>query len=91
MFDFQLVKCSKILHHFFLFVKIHVMQIWRKTDAPQAIVCTNAFEGTAKNPTKKTTEKAAGESLRENRSTRAFALTVMFASSQNKVTLRVIL
>lgn len=48
--------------------------MWRKTDAPQAIVCTNAFEGTAKNPTKKTTEKAAGESLRENWSTRAFAL-----------------
>lgn len=57
MFDFQLVKCSKILHHFFLFVKIHVMQMWRKTDAPQAIVCTNAFEGTAKNPTKKPLKK----------------------------------
>lgn len=33
------------------------MQIWRKTGDPQAIVCTNAFEGAAENPTKKTLKK----------------------------------
>lgn len=57
MFDFQLVKCSKIFYNFFLFAKILVIQMWRETDDPKLFVCTNTFEGTAKNPTKKALKK----------------------------------
>lgn len=53
MFDFQLVKCSKIFYNFFLFAKILVIQMWRKTDDPKLFVYTNTFEVFVKTPPKK--------------------------------------
>lgn len=88
--DFQLLKCNKIFYHF-LFVKIHVMQIWRKTDDPQAIVCTNSFEVTAQRLSKNHGKNSGWKSLWKFGVLESLLWTVMFASSQNKVTLRVML